>query len=171
MQQEIDKAARYHVWTSDEELMANVNVEIKLPDGGQLYTKIGQLAIKKGDALYLDHGRSMGVYTMSGRGYEAEFKFGKVTLHGCPVYLELNQEQAKNVKYVETPREEFDAKTSAQKDRISSQIDELKDVFIFNEMERRAKARKLQVEAEERRKAQVKDAVEKMGQFLKPKKP
>lgn len=122
MKQENKNEMRYYIWNSDEDLMANVNTEVQLPDGGRLYTCIGKLAIKKGDAISYDHGRSMGVNTMSGKGYESEFKFGRVVLHGGPLALVLNQEQSQHVKFIETSQEEFNAKVSSQKERINSQI-------------------------------------------------
>lgn len=169
MEQE-SKKAQYHVWDSDTDLMANVITDVKLPNGGQLYnSRIGQVAIKKGDALYFDHGRSMGVNTRSGKGYEAEFKYGKVILHGSPVSLVLEQGQDNFVKPVDTTKEEFDAKVENQKARIAPEINNLKDVFIFAETQRRAEAKQAKAEADKKNKDMVKNAVNQMSEFFSQK--
>lgn len=177
----MNKNTNYHIWNSDEDLMANVNSEVKLPDGGKLHTKIGKVAIKKGDAVCLDYGRSMGVYTMSGRGYESEFKHGKISLHGCPAYLVLEQTQSQNIKYCETTTEEFNAKIENQKNRIAPEIESLKDIFIFEEMKRRSEAKSRKEESDKKTKEKIKTALSQINEALgknnnsnslpKPKKP
>lgn len=165
-----NKKSYYHVWNSEEDLMANVNTEVVLPDGARFTTNIGQLAIKKGDALYFDHGRSMGVSTRSGQGYELEFKHGKVILHGSSVSLILNQEQSQFVKAVDSSKEEFDAKVEAQKNRIAPEIENLKDVFIFEETQRRTEAKRVKAETAQRNKDKIKNAISQISEvFNKPK--
>jgi hypothetical protein len=169
MEQE-NKKTYYHVWDSEQDLMANVTDDVTLPDGGRIRANIGKLAIKKGDALYFDHGRSMGVSTRSGKGYESEFPHGKVVLHGSGVSLILEQDQSKFVKPVDSSKEEFDAKVEAQKTRITPEIENLKDVFIFEETQRRSEAKRVRAENEQRNKDKVKNAVNQMSAaFNKPK--
>lgn len=168
MEQE-NKNAHYHVWDSEKDLMANVNTEVDLPNGGHVRANIGKVAIKKGDALYFDHGRSMGVSTRSGQGYESEFKYGKVILHGSAVSLVLDQEQSQFVKPVESSKEEFEEKTKAQTARIEPEINNLKDVFIFNETQRMADAKKAKKENEQKNKDKVKNAVNQMSEFFSQK--
>ena len=169
MEQE-NKKVYYHIWDSEQDLMANITDDVTLPDGGRLRTNIGKLAIKKGDALYFDHGRSMGVSTRSGQGYESEFPHGKVVLHGSGASLILDQEQSKFVKAVDSSKEEFDAKVEAQKTRIAPEIENLKDVFIFEETQRRTEAKRAKAETEQRNKEKVKNAVNQMSAaFNKPK--
>jgi hypothetical protein len=164
-----NKKAQYHIWDG-EDLLADVTTNVTFPNGGSAYTKIGQLAIQKGDAIYLDFGRSMGVRTMSGNGYESEFKHGKVVLHGCPVHIVLQQGQTQFAKPAESTREEFDAKVAEQKARIEPQIANLTDVYIFEETQRRAEAKRVKAENDAKNKAKVQGAVDKMSTFFsKPK--
>lgn len=168
MEQE-NKKSHYHIWDSEQDLMVNVNTQVDLPYGARLTANIGQVAIKKGDALYLDYGRSMGVNTRSGRGYESEFKHGKVIVHGVGASLELEQEHTQFVKPVTTSSDEFKAKVDAQTARLVPEIENLKDLFIFAETQRRTEAKRLKDEAEKRNKEIVKDAVNKMSEAFSQK--
>ncbi len=165
-----NKKTHYHVWEG-EDLLADVTTTVTFPNGGTTYTKIGQLAIQKGDAIYFDFGRSMGVSTRSGKGYESEFKYGKVILHGCPVDIVLKEGETQFAKQAESSKEEFDAKVAQQKARIDSQIGNLTDIYIFEETQRRAEAKKLKAEAEQRNKDKVKNAVNQMSEFFSKPKP
>jgi len=164
-----NKKAQYHVWDG-EDLLADVTTSVTFPNGGTSHTKIGQLAIKKGDAIYFDYGRSMGVSTRSGQGYESEFKHGKVVLHGCPVHVVLKEGETQFAKPVDTSKEDFEAKIAQQKERIIPEIANLTDLYIFEETQRRAEAKKKKAETEAKNKEKVKNAVSQMSEaFSKPK--
>jgi hypothetical protein len=168
MEQE-NKKSHYHIWDSEQDLMANVNTEVVLPDGARFTANIGKVAIKKGDALYFDYGRSMGVSTRSGQGYESEFKHGKVVMHCGSASLILEQEHTQFVQPVTTSKEEFDEKVKTQKARIAPEIENLKDIFIFEETQRRTEARRVKAENEQNNKDKIKNAVNQMSEAFSQK--
>lgn len=161
-----EKDATYHIWEG-EDLKAKAYANVELPDGGVLHQAlVGEIEIKKGDALYLTHGSERQVYTRSGRGYESEFPYGRVTLHGVAAGVVLTAENGKFAKITTTPREDFDAQIETQKARVNPQIEELKDVFIFQEVERRQKAKEHAVIAEAKRKEKIQGALSQMEAFF-----
>lgn len=162
-----NKEVEYRIWEGPL-LKADVYVDVKLPTGGIMYgANIGQLEIKHGDALYLDHGRSMGVHTMSGKGFEAEYQYGKVTLHGCPVVVVLqNSEQNRNAKYVHSSKKDFESLVVKQKERVAPQIEKLKEKFIFDELARRSEKKAREEESKKQNQDKIQEAVGKMESFF-----
>ncbi len=161
---------RYHTWNGPN-IKAKTSTEVKLPDGSVLYSQIGEIEIQKGDAVWLDYGRSMGVYTRSGRGYESEFKYGRIVLHGCPVGVQLEEGQAQNATFTTSTKQEFDAIVEKQKERIAPQVEELKDIFIMQEVKRRIEAKAYREAAEVRRKEMLKGALNQMNEFFNSPRP
>lgn len=165
------KEFSYHIWNGPD-LKASAYGEVQLPDGAVVHGKIGDINIKKGDVLYLDYGRSMGVYTRSGKGYESEFKYGKVTLHGCPVAVELKPGENQHLSNVISTKEDIEPSIKKQQERVNPQINEIKDLFIFHEVKRRQEIKAAREASEQKRKERIQDAVSQMDAFFnRPKKP
>ena len=80
----------YHIW-NDEPIKACYYAEIQLPNSSKLNTNIGEITIEKGDAIYIDYGRSVMEYTRSGKGYRSEFLYGKIQLHGVSASVVLDE--------------------------------------------------------------------------------
>lgn len=160
----------YHIWNGPN-IKGKTYTEVQLPDGSVLHSQIGEIEIQKGDAVWLDYGRSMGVYTRSGRGYESEFKYGRIVLHGCPVGVELEPGQAQNATHTTSTRKEFENIIEKQKERIAPQVEELKDIFIMHEVKRRIEAKAANEAAEVRRKERLSNALNQMEAFFNSPRP
>ncbi len=156
----------FHRWTSDTPILAEAFSTVVFEDGGQQHCKIGQIEIQKGDVVYLNYGASRQVYTRSGKGYESEYPYGRITLHGCPVGVELTLEESQNVKQDSSTNAEFEAKVASQKQRIEPFINNLASQYVQSENIRRAERVESQAKAKVQREKMIADALEKMDQFF-----
>ena len=163
-----NKDVNYYLWEG-EDLKANCYHNVTLPNGDSIHGLIGQVEIQKGDALTITHGRNFQVYTMSGKGYEAEFPYGRAGMYGLPVSAVLNAEDRSKIKFVTTSEEEFDKKVEAQKERVKPQMLDLIDVFILDTLKKREEAKKAAEQQKIRNKALVSNAVEQMEAFFSKK--
>jgi len=172
-----NKNFNYHIWTGPD-LKAQVFAETQFPDGGVVRGVVGELNIKSGDAVYLDFGAIRMVYTRSGKGYESEFTYGRMSLQGCPVSIVLTKENSPYVQLIKGTEQEqkpvFEALVEKQKERIKPEIEELKDVFLFNELKRKNELKKSSEAQEIKRKEKLNGALEQLDAFFgtpKPKRP
>lgn len=156
----------YHVWTGPD-LQADAFGQINFPDGGSVHAQIGKIQIKNGDALYLDYGASKMVYTMSGKAYESEYPYGRVSLHGCAVGVNLKAGENQLAKFTTSSKEEFDEKVKAQTQRVMPEIEKLKEVYLFEQIKRRAEQKIARQQTEKLRKEKVDKALEQMEQAFK----
>lgn len=160
------KDINYHIW-NDLPIEADYYTNIELPNGGVIYTSIGKIFIEKGDAVYLDYGRSLIQYTMSGKGPQAEFPYGKIQLHGNPASVVLNQ--SKNIQFVKSSKEVFDDLIKKQTERVNKNIPELKNNYIKKYMEKLEESKKLLQQAEVNKQKTLAKALAEMESFFKPK--
>lgn len=160
------KDVNYHIW-NDEPIQADYYTNVEFPQGGSIYTSIGKVTIEKGDAVYLDYGRSLIQYTMSGKGPQAEFPYGKVQLHGVPASVVLNE--SKNTMFVKSTQEEFDTLMKIQNDRVNQVVPQLKEAYLKQHIERVNKTKQMQEQAEASRKKNLANALGQMESFFKPK--
>ncbi len=158
---------RYHTWTKDEPLLADVFGTAILKDGGQVHGKIGQIEIIKGDAIHLNYGASRQVYTRSGKGYESEFLYGRATLHGCPVGVVLTQEQSSFAKITESSKEDFDNQVKKQSLRTEPLINKITEEYVNIESQRRKEKADFAKVAEEKRKSMILNALNQMEEAFK----
>lgn len=162
---EKNKEVNYYIWDGND-IQAKVYADISLPDGSNLHrTEIGNTTIQKGDAITVYNGANLQVYTRSGKGYELEFPYGKISLYGqFPVGgIVLNAEQSIFVKHVKTPKHEFEDRVKIQENRVLPKIEELKKIFILEETNRREQAyerKKIFENQRQKKLSQVLDQVE-----------
>jgi hypothetical protein len=156
----------FHTWTSDTPILAEVFSTVVFEDGGKQHCKIGQIEIQKGDALYLDYGASRQVYTRSGKGYESEYVYGRISLHGCPIGVTLTSEESQHVKQVSATRLEFESQISLQKQRTDPLINQLASKYVEAENIRRKERVEAQAVAKVQREKMIADALDKMDQFF-----
>ena len=166
---------KHYVWNGPE-IRAQIYGDAKLPDGANLHrVMMGHVSILPGDFIHLTHGASLGVSTRSGKGYISEFPHGKITLSGmdnCTVCEILNETQNNHYVQSSTSKEEYTAQLIKQKQRIEPQLNELREIYIFNEIEKRNKQKQVKEENERKSKERVNNAVEQMNAFFgKSKKP
>ena len=165
------KTSNYYTWTGDD-LPAIFYDNVSFPDGGRIYGEVGKINIKNGDALSINFGANRQVLTRSGRGYESEYPNGRATLLGCAVAVILTAEQAKFLKIETSLTSELDIKIANQSKRIAPEIQDITEVFIFNEMKRRAEIKKSQELLAEQSKQKIQGALSQMENiFSKPPKP
>lgn len=158
------KEVNYHVW-EDDSLEANYYSNIQLPNGGQVYACIGKTTIEKGDVVYLDYGRSLMEYTRSGKGYAAEFPFGKIHLHGVPCSVILDKTH--EVRFTKSSEKEFNELIKKQKERIDKFIPQMKEIFISKYMTQLEINKENHNSIENQRKVKVIHALEQMEAFFK----
>jgi hypothetical protein len=156
----------FHKWTSDTPILGEVFSTVVFEDGGQQHCKIGQIEIQKDDFLYLNYGAERQVYTRSGRGYESEYPYGRITLHGCPIGVTLTLEESQNVKQSSSTRAEFEAQVASQKQRIEPFVNKLVSQYVEAENIRRKERVEAQAKAKVQREKMISDALEKMDQFF-----
>lgn len=161
------KEINYYVWTG-QDLLATCNHDVTMPGGGHIYASIGKIKIVEGDVLSVDYGRSLMVYTRSGKGYEAEFPYGKVTLAGTPAYCVLDGQNRQQINLVQGTQDEFNAGIKKQQKRIEPEMVELINSFVVDALKRQQKQKEDLVEQKKRQKNLVENAVEKMEQFFYP---
>lgn len=154
----------YHIW-NDEPIKANYYTEVQLPNGSKLNANIGEINIEKGDAVYIDYGRSMMEYTSSGKGYRPEFLYGKIQLHGVSASVVLENQKFTN--FVQTSEEDFNIIVKKQKERIDNSIPQLKEVFISNYLENIEKQKIAKLQAEAHNKESVAKAISQIDDFFK----
>ncbi len=143
----------------------NYYSHIQLPNGGQVYDSIGTITIEKGDVIYLDYGRSLIEYTRSGKGYAAEFPFGKIHLHGVPSSVILDKTH--EVRFTKSLEKEFNELIKKQKERIDTFIPQMKETYISNYMTQLEINKENYNSIEKQRKVKVSHALEQMEAFFK----
>lgn len=158
------KKINYYVW-NDEPISASYYDLIQF-ENGQVHTKIGEITINKGDIVSQTFGSSRMEYTRSGKGYVAEFPYGKICLFGVPAFVVLDN--AKELSFLSTTQEEFQQLVDKQKERLLSNfnIDEMintRKIEYLAKIEKDNETRKLN---EKRNKEQVSKALEKMNSFF-----
>ena len=161
------KEINYYVWTG-ESLLATCNHDVTMPGGGHIYGSIGQIKIVDGDFLSVDYGRSLMVYTPSGKGYEAEFPYGKVTLAGTPAYCVLDGKNRQQIQLVQGTQEDFNAGVKKQQQRIEPEMVELIKVFIVDKLNKQKKQQENLVIQKNKQKDLVANALEKMNKIFSP---
>lgn len=160
------KDVNYYIW-NDEPIQADYYTNVNLPNGGSIYTSIGQVTIEKGDAVIVDFGHSFMEYTRSGKGPKAEFPFGKIILQGVSSSVVLSE--SKSTTFVKSTQEELDILIKKQQQRISNIIPELTEKFVLEYMEKKERQHQQHLKNEESNKKAVKEALGKMEAFFKPK--
>ena len=101
-----------------------------------------------------------------------------MSLQGCPVSIVLTKENSPYVQLIKGTEQEqkpvFEALVEKQKERIKPEIEELKDVFLFNELKRKNELKKSSEAQEIKRKEKLNGALEQLDAFFgtpKPKRP
>lgn len=163
------KDINYHVWTG-ENLAAKCYHDLQMPDGSRVQGEIGKINIVAGDVLSVDYGRSLMVYTRSGKGYKAEFPYGKVTLSGTPVFAVLDGNNKEQISLVTCTQDEFNASVKKQQKRIEPEMTALIKIFIIDAMDKKKKQKEDAVVQNKKQKEIVSEALEKMKVFFKPSK-
>lgn len=158
------KEVNYHVW-NDEPIQAQYFTNIQLPHGGQINANIGAITIEKGDVIYLDHGRSMMEYTRSGKGYVAEFPFGKIHLHGVSSSVVL--EKSYSMQYEKSSEEVFDTLVKKQQERIENFIPQMKEQYIIEHLNKIEKDKENRDVNELNKKQKLNSALDQMEAFFK----
>lgn len=165
----MSKEISYHVWKG-EPIEIEVSGEIDLKDGGRIYTTFGKVFVLEGDAVSLDFGASRQVYTRSGRAYEAEYPYGKLSLHGIGGFVVLNDQTHKQVEYTQSTREVFEQLVEKQKARIEPLLPALREQFAQQQFERREQQRLAKEEADQKMKEKIRASIQEMSNHLSPKK-
>lgn len=159
-----NKEINYYIW-DDEPIKANYHADIKLPNGGNIHSIIGQITIEKGDIIYIDYGSSFLQYTRSGKGPQSQFPYGKIHLHGVPANIIL--EESKATIFKKSGVEDFNMLVSKQVSRIQPFIADMKDLFLLKYIENVKKEKLAKLKVEEQNKLIVSQALEKMNAFCK----
>lgn len=165
----MNKQISCYQWTGPAQ-MANFHYEVNMPNGARSYETIGQIMIEPGDLITIDYGRSVPVYTQSGRGFESEFIYGRANVCGVSANVELTEQTSKCVKPFSTSKEQFDEMVKNQQSRITPVADLLLGVFIHDRLEDQQSKDAADERKKEKTKDMIKDALSLMeGRF--PKKP
>lgn len=151
-----EKLLKVSMWNG-ESIMFNVH---------EGYEIIGKVEVKKGDLFYLDYGRSMGVYTISGKGYESEYKYGKIISHSMPITKVLTQEEVKNLITIEINEKDFNKKNSERKKEIEPIYQEMLNLYKESVKKRNEEKIKYNKIVEDNSEKKIKETIEKMGYFF-----
>lgn len=159
----------HYVWNG-EEVKGSVWVEIDLPDGSCVRPELKGVSILPGDFVAIEFGRSLGTYTETGRSYRAEFPYGKMILHGVGAAIELKAGQMALATLTNSSEEVFQAIQAQQAQRENAHIEQLKAVYIAQEMFRREQKKLREQEQIQSRQKQIRQSLEQMDNFLRKKK-
>ena len=149
----------YYIW-DDESIELNYYSNVKLPNGGQINDSIGTITLKKGDIVSIDFGRSLMKYTISGKGPEPEFPFGRVVLLGVPASKILNKKY--KTIYTEDLQSNVNDLAKKQKDNIDNLVPMMTENYIINYMDKLEKQKLAKIEAEK-----IQTALNQMENFFK----
>ncbi len=161
-----DDIVYFHKWTSSQPILAETFSTVVFEDGGKQHCQIGKVEIIENDLLYLDYGANRQVYTRSGKGYESEYPYGRVSLHGCPIGVTLTAEQSQHVKKFSSTRAEFELMISQQQKRVEPLINQLASEYVAQENIRRKQRVEEQILAKQRREKMISEALDKMDKFF-----
>lgn len=161
-----NKKFSYYIW-DDEDIQLNYYSLVKLPNGGQINDVIGNITLKKGDFVSIDFGRSLIKYTMSGKGPEPEYPFGKVNLLGVPASIVLNKSYKKT--YSEDTEENINLFMKKQKEKIDNLVPEMLENYVSNYMKKLEIQKNAKIESDKKQKEKIQNALSQMESFFKPK--
>lgn len=160
---------RFYVWQGDD-LPASVSAEYTTGNGGRAVGVVGKLPIKNGDVVSLDYGANRQVYTHSGRGYENQYKHGRMARFGGGA-IELDAKTAVFIKSETATQEVFDSLVKKQKEESAPLIAQL---VVQHEADVKIRFEQTVIQNkknEEQRKQKVSSALDQMETFFAPKKP
>lgn len=161
-----NKKVYFYIW-DDEDIQLNYYSLVKLPNGGQINDVIGNITLKKGDFVSIDFGRSLIKYTMSGKGPESEYPFGKVNLLGVPASIVLNKSYKKI--YSEDTEENINLFMKKQKEKIDNLVPEMLENYVSNYMKNLEIQKNAKIEFDKKQKEKIQNALSQMESFFKPK--
>ena len=161
-----NKKVYFYIW-DDEDIQLNYYSLVKLPNGGQINDLIDNITLKKGDFVSIDFGRSLIKYTMSGKGPEPEYPFGKVNLLGVPASIVLNKSYKKI--YSEDTEENINLFMKKQKEKIDNLVPEMLENYVSNYMQKLEIQKKAKIESDKKQKEKIQNALSQMESFFKPK--
>lgn len=159
-----NKKVYFYVW-NDEDIQLDYYSLVKLPNGGQINDVIGKITLKKGDLVSIDFGRSLIKYTISGKGPEPEFPFGRVCLLGTPTSKILDKKYL--TLYQEDYQENLDKVITKQKEKIDNLVPLMMEEYVSKYMDNLEIQKKYKIEAEKRQKEKIQSALSQMESFFK----
>ena len=159
-----NKKVFYYIW-NDEDIQLDYHSLVKLPNGGQVNDVIGKITLTKGDAVSIDFGRSLIKYTMSGKGPEPEFPFGRISLLGTSTSKVLNEKYL--TIYSENSQDNLNKIILKQKERVDNLIPVMMEQYISKYMENLEIQKKAKIESDKKQKEKIQEALSQMENFFK----